>query len=360
MSRLQNRVYQIVGIVLCVGVCVLLNAGESQAGIGGLLKNQVNKAKDKVKSEIEEKVGTARETDEEKPPQDANPETAETTPEASAGSIVFSASPIDVENPTDLTSSFTAGQTIYSLITVEKPWKEIYAESSDSDKTEIGTVMFIDGKRYFQYITLTGEMMDATHLLLDIAPKLAEMTAYRDPEVSFPNSMGSKWGPGVFTDKFSQLEAGEHTVEYQVSLIRRSVIIAKGSFTVSGEDFSAYADLHSQIQQELDAQRGFPAAQMTDKNMENTMLSLCQNSELTDVKKLHIISKDWWYERVAGGDSAYKARYLETAVAAQDGDGCYYSIVTFHQDALLGGGWGSLYLSHIGTQKRLPCENIQE
>ena len=80
---------------------------------------------------------------------------------------------------------------------------------------------------------------------------------------------------------------------------------------------------------------------------------------MPDVKKLHIISKDWWLERVAGGDSAYKARYLETAVAAQDGDGCYYTIVTFHQDALLGGGWGNLYLSHIGTQKRLPCENIQ-
>lgn len=345
MSVFQRKTYQLGSICICIGLFFLMYPVEIHAGIGNLLKNKAKEIKEKATSEIKKETSTGADAEKKK------------TDQVSAGGIVFSTAPIDVDNPADLTDSFTAGDTIYSLIQVDKPWKELYKESSDNEKTPIGTVMFIDGKRYFQYITVTGEMMDATHLLLDIAPDPENMTAYRDPEVLFPDSMGSKWGPAAFTDKFSELAPGTHTIECQV--IYYAEVFASGSFTLEGDDYSSYAEIHSQIKQELEGKRGFPEAKKTDKEMENNMLKLCENAGWQDIKKLHIVSKDWWYERVSGGDSPYKSRYLEAAVAAQDAQGCYYSIVTFHQDALLDGGWSELYLSNTGNQNRLPCENIQ-
>ena len=353
MGILHSKTWHWGMCCMMIGVLFLLYPAEIHAGVGNLLKKKANEVKKKAEAEIKKQTEPLTDAEKKKTEKSGKNVTAE----AEAGKIVFSTSPIDIENPANLTDSFVAGDTIYSLIQIDKPWKEVYSESSDDEKTSIGSVMFIDGKRYFQYITVTGEMMDATHLLLDIAPDPEKMTAYRDPEVSFPDSMGSKWGPAAFTDKFSQLDPGTHTIEYQV--IHYSDVFSSGSFTLEGDDYSAYAEIHSQIKQELEGKRGFPAAKMTDKDMESKMRKLCENAGWKEIKKLHIVSEDWWYERESGGDSPFKARYLEAAVAAEDDQGCYYCIVIFHQDALLGGGWGELYLSHTGAQKKLPCENIQ-
>jgi hypothetical protein len=53
-----------------------------------------------------------------------------------------------------------------------------------------------------------------------------------------------------------------------------------------------------------------------------------------------------------------KSRHLAAAALARDGEGYYYKVCTFHQDQLLTGGFGELYLSHQGERVPVPKDNI--
>ncbi|MCZ7586692.1 MAG: hypothetical protein M5R36_27000 [Deltaproteobacteria bacterium] len=59
--------------------------------------------------------------------------------------------------------------------------------------------------------------------------------------------------------------------------------------------------------------------------------------------KLHIVDKDWWLDRVAGGNSMIQSRHMAAAAAYKDADGkYYYKTCTFHEYRLLTGGFGPL------------------
>ena len=72
------------------------------------------------------------------------------------------------------------------------------------------------------------------------------------------------------------------------------------------------------------------------------------------------MDKDWWIDRVSGGDSPVKSRHIAAAALARDADGYYYKVCTFHQDKLLTGGFGELYLSHQGDRVPIPEANIDK
>ena len=72
------------------------------------------------------------------------------------------------------------------------------------------------------------------------------------------------------------------------------------------------------------------------------------------------MDKDWWLDRTSGGDSPVKSRHLAGAALAKDKGGYYYKVCTFHQDKLLTGGFGELYLSHQGDRVPVPQANIDK
>jgi hypothetical protein len=185
------------------------------------------------------------------------------------------------------------------------------------------------------------------------------MTAYENPERVYGLSTATmRQGPNELTHHLSQLRPGEHTMSFDITYF--GTTWAAGSFTIGGDDFDSYAGLHEEIAEAVAGAVTLPPAQKTDKAMAAEMEALLENAGWDDIHRINIVDKDWWIDRVAGGDSAVKSRHIAAAALARDGDGYYYKICTFHQDRLLTGGFGELYLSHQGDRVPVPEANIDK
>ncbi|MCX8037705.1 MAG: hypothetical protein N3D11_11800 [Candidatus Sumerlaeia bacterium] len=278
---------------------------------------------------------------------------------AAAGKILFSKSPIDPAKPANLTTSFKAGDTIYGLILADKTWRELY---NAKGKSEVGImiVMAIGKNETYQYITLKNpKHIDSSQLVLDIAPAPDKMTAYKDPEIVFGEGKGNrKIGPIAFTYELAQLPAGKHTVQFYIRDFGKRH--AAGQFDIEGADFKFYADLHEKVKALVDASATMPPVGMVNKALEGEMLELLENAGWPPVLRLVIRDKDWWLNRVAGGDSPVSSRHINAAVAAKGPDGkCYYRIVVFEQPMTLA-GWGKLEITQQSDPKPIAEENINK
>lgn len=77
---------------------------------------------------------------------------------------------------------------------------------------------------------------------------------------------------------------------------------------------------------------------MKDEHIAKNMRSLLKNAGWDNVYRLNITDKDWWIERVNGGNTPVKSRYLAAVALAKKSDGSYfYKKCTFHQDKLITG-----------------------
>lgn len=295
---------------------------------------------------------------------------AEKQAEGSAGAsptaqnaIVFSESPLDPAQPANLTTSFKTPGYIYGLIQVDKTWRDLLGKGNqNATKVEVPVDLLIDGNRTeFQYITIKKpEAMDSKYLVFDIAPDPAKMTAYKDPGFFYAEGKGNrKIGPDTYTFNLAQLSPGKHTIRFQV----RSYgdILSAGEFTIEADDYGFYAALREKVLQEAFAVATMPKAQKTDKQLEATMHKLLENAGWSDIRKLVIVDKDWWIDRVAGGDSAVQSRHIAAAVAAPADDGTFFwCVCTFHEQKLLDGSFGPLELTHTGEKKPILEENIDK
>ena len=273
--------------------------------------------------------------------------------------VYFSKTPIDPNNPASLSKSFQAGDPIYGLMVVDKTWRELYG-----GKTEIPVmvVMAIDGQDMleYQYITIKGPLVNNRFMVLDVAPEPARMTAYKDPNMVFGEGKGNrKIGPIGFTFRLGELGTGTHTVQIYVRDFGTKH--AEGSFTIQGSNYAYYAGLNQKYLN-ADAQAAtLPPAKMTDKQMEAAMRKLLLNAGWPGVYRIHIVDKDWWYDRHSGGDSPIVGRHIAAAALYKDTDGKYcYRLCTFEQRKLITGGFGALELTDQGRKIPIPAENIDK
>jgi hypothetical protein len=277
---------------------------------------------------------------------------------ANLGEFVFSTQPIDPANPASLTTEFSAGDTIYGLIQTKKPWSEIYDGKSSA---EVMVNVKLDGEKiHAQFIKLmTPELMAQQHLVFEIAPDPDEMTAYSNPDRVYGSSTATmRQGPNELTYHLGQLGPGGHTMSFDITYF--GTTWAAGSLTISGDDFNRYAALHEEIAEAVAQAVTLPPAKMTDKALAAEMEALLENAGWEDIHRINIVDKDWWIDRVAGGDSAVKSRHIAAAALARDSEGYYYKVCTFHQDKLITGGFGELYLSHQGDRVPIPEANIDK
>lgn len=277
---------------------------------------------------------------------------------ANRGDFVFSKKPIDPGSPSGLTAEFSAGDTIYGLIRTKKTWSEIY---DGKDSANVMVNVLLDGEKiHAQFVKLTTpELLAQQHLVFEIAPDPDEMAAYSDPgRVYGKSSAQVRQGPDELTYHLSQLGPGEHTMAFDITYF--GTTWAAGGFTISGDDFGSYAGMHEQIAEAVAGAVTLPPAGKTDKAMVGQMKALLENAGWEDIHRINIVDKDWWLDRVSGGDSAVKSRHIAAAALAEDGEGYYYKVCTFHQDRLLTGGFGELYLSHEGDRVPIPKANIDK
>ena len=277
---------------------------------------------------------------------------------ANLGEIVFSNQPVDPDSPSGLSTQFTAGDHIYGLIRTTRPWSEIYDGKSSADV--MVNVTLYGEKIHAQFVKLMSpQLMAQQYLVFEVAPDPAAMTAYSDPDRVYGSSTATmRQGPNELTHHLARLGPGEHTMTFDITYF--GTTWAKGSLTISGDDFGAYADLHRQIARNVAEAVTLPPAQMTNKSMAAEMLGLLENAGWEDIHRINIVDKDWWIDRVSGGNSPVQSRHIAAAALARDGDGYYYKVCTFHQDKLLTGGFGELYLSHQGDRVPIPEANIDK
>ncbi|MGD8564593.1 MAG: hypothetical protein PVG03_18775 [Desulfarculaceae bacterium] len=276
---------------------------------------------------------------------------------ADLGRIVFSTSPIDPAKPAGLSNSFQAGDHIYALIQAKKSWREIYRAKQ---KADVSIQTMVDGKKiHAQFIILTKpEDLDKKYLLFEVAPDPGKMQAYS--KVTYGESKPNlKQGPMEMTLHLSKLGPGKHKLEFKIAYFRKDY--AKGGFEIQGKDFGSYAKLHEQVKAAMTQTVTLPKAKMVNKKMEAEMKALLKNAGWPDIYRLNIIDKDWWIDRVSGGNSPIKSRHLAAAALAKDSDGTYYyRVATFHQPRLITGGYGKLELTHTGAKRKIPKENIDK
>jgi hypothetical protein len=138
-------------------------------------------------------------------------------------------------------------------------------------------------------------------------------------------------------------------------------VLSAGEFTIEGEDYKPYTALREKILAEAFTVATLPKAQMTNVELQASMMKLLQNAGWKNIRKLVISDKDWWLDRAEGGDSPIVARHIAAAVAAKADDGSFYwCICTFQQPKLLDGSFGTLELSHTGEKKPILEENIDK
>ena len=278
---------------------------------------------------------------------------------ADKGEIVFSASPISDPGNVVPQSEFKTGDYIYGIIRLVKPWSEIYNQKKGFN---VRIDVKIDGKKiHAQFVTIKSSDYSARNwLVFNIAPKPSELKAYSDENIEYGKSTPTTiQGPNEMTYHLGALSPGRHQLEFSMYYYGKTW--AAGEFSIEGNGFDHYAKLHEKIAKGVVAARTMPAAQMQNSGLEEKMTALLKEAGWDNVYRLNIVDKDWWIERVNGGNTPVKARYMAAAAMTRKADGSYcYKKCTFHQDKLITGAFGELYLSFQGDEVPINKENIDK
>lgn len=351
-----------------------LDFGSIMNDVGSAVKSGMNKAEKSVSQVLPKDEEPAAEKQQsakpaktepqevsEKSTTDKNPKsqfakgTAATSSAAPGGSL-FSREPINPDNPPAPVVSFTAGDNIYGMLKASKPWKDL-----NKNNNYIIVWLYIDGQqKVYKSVGLQRpELIARDYFIIDVAPDPSNMSNYSDRDIVFPEKDGYKFGPELFTKYLSELSPGEHTFRLEVKAYNK--IFASGEFSISGDDYSMYAILLADLKDSSGRQQKMPKVGKTDMELQKEMTALLKNGGWPDIRRLIIVDKDWWIDRVDGGDSAVKSRHIEAAAAAKDTDGSFYfRHVTFHQPMLITGDWGKLELTTTGEKKPIPEANIDK
>ena len=363
------RVRVVLTVMLAAGLALVFTR-PAWAGWGDLIKRQVKKKVQEAVSPKDKDKDEQRQKDKDKGKTPSKTESASTRPaeDPSAapsgvrgkhGVLIFSDKPIDPKNPPKTSKTgFKAGDTIYGLMTADKTWRELFGRKYSKDVALLVRID-IDGKRMLnQYVTMTqAKDFDHKQFVLDIAPDVAKMTNYRDKSIKWSTSGNRTIGPSTFTHYMGEMKPGKHTV--RIGVYSYGGWWVAGEFTIDGAGYQKYAELHKQINQYLAGVATMPPARMVNKSLANEMLKLCVNAGWENIVALNIVDKDWWIDRVRGGNSRIKSRHMDAAVAAKAEDGSYYYCVCqFHQMRLIHGSWAQLELTHTGKKHKVPAKGI--
>lgn len=166
-----------------------------------------------------------------------------------AGKIIFSNEPITSQIPAYPQSSFSQSDYIYSVVTFCSDYQSIIEKRPYKlPGSVILDVQYFDNDSYAGafYIKLKGSAVSKNYLIMDIAPKMLDMTAYSDPNVVYSEVDGVKNGAIGYASFLSQLTPGIHTIGIKVSVAGKEV--SSGKFTIQGDDFSLfYFDLYTKL-----------------------------------------------------------------------------------------------------------------
>ena len=280
-----------------------------------------------------------------------------------AGTIVFSKSPINADAPANLTTSFKAGDPIYGLAYFTKAPKKQCKGRMPRTATKMGIeiLVYLNGRyKNSMHATLKNELMKSKTFTLDIAPRPENMTAYTNPNLSWNMYGFTKEGPMLFSQMLADLDEGQTTVKIEFKACYE--VIASGQFTIEGSDFDFYEELMAGIQNAETQTVIMPRAKRNDPALEREMKALLEasthNAWQGQILKVVVIDRDWYIVRhkLTG---AILHRYIRAEVAVKKSDGCWlYHLVTFKQN-YVGNKFDKTFWDGAGDRVKIPCGNVK-
>lgn len=296
-----------------------------------------------------------------------------------SGEIVFSKKLINPSSPAGLTNQFQSGDRIYSVAFLEKSILEIIGKESAKNVSVEVFIYELKAPLYdYQQpsemqletstLLVSGHALQKKTLPLDIIPGTDQLTAYGTKELVYKKFGPKFYGPVKFSERISQLEAGEHTII--VKLKCNYNFVAEGKFVITGNDYSVYKNVSNELN-ELASNIKTKAAVMpksarTDKELETDMITAFKASQTYkdrvkgEILRVVIIDPDWMIRRheLTG---VILHRYIRAAIAVKNSDGTctVWQLVTFQQD-YVGNKFQKTKFDGIGDPYKIPCENVNK
>jgi len=291
----------------------------------------------------------------------------------SAGKIVFSKSPIDPAKPAGLTTNFKAGDTIYGLASLPDTIRNLSGNPS-AKRTSVEIVLIDDDDISIYTGGTAGEAAsNRKYFTFDILPDPSNMSAYVNNEVEYkkyPNPAACD-GPIRIAETFRRLQPGTYSINVSVKVNYREA--AKGSFTIEGNNYSAYGAMMTAMISGADSGAAesarMPQAKMKNNKTEADMIKAIKNSNdwktgrikaNKEIISLVIIDPEWMVRR-HNVTNAILHRYIRAAAAVKDSKGeCWvYPQITFQED-YSGGKYLPLKYDGAGDMFKIQCGNINK
>lgn len=296
--------------------------------------------------------------------------------------LVFSKSPIDPNNPANLTTEFNAGDNIYGLLILNKPLKEFAREESvrhpqfgyNVTRPVLEIELLLDGNQLFDgrhYFVWDLENKDTPwnavpndrYFFFDVAPDASNVKTYAYPKMFFGvlSSVGrpgnkAKAGAQYYSHQISRFSAGSHTVSFRIAGKER----VEGGFKINGNNYSFYNQLADKLETASSQNATLPAAKMKNPAVETSIKNAVRNAGNTDtVMRVIITNPDWYIQKNSLGFVVFRGLFATVAFKKTDGT-CYFVQEYFKQD-YAGGRFGATRQDGRSQAKQIiPCQNVMK
>ncbi|HMQ05401.1 MAG TPA: hypothetical protein PKD26_15905 [Pyrinomonadaceae bacterium] len=303
-------------------------------------------------------------------------------PPQGRASLVFSRSPIDPANPSNLTNTFTAGDHIYGLLILDRPLKEFVTEQSVrhaqlgysvnrpalSVEFKIDGNIIYDGTHHFVWDlenrTNAWDSVPATdrYFHFDVAPDPAKAKTYGYAKMHF-DMLSAAGRPGnraragaqFYSHHIGRLGSGSHKVEFRI--MGKTTI--SGSFNITDGNYASYAQLATKLDEAAAATAVMPTAQRKDPAMETSMRTAVRAAGNTDtVLRVVITNPDWFVQRNALGQIVFRGIFGAIAFRKPDGT-CYFYQAYFKQN-YSSGRYGATRQDGTPGRNSIACANVNK
>jgi hypothetical protein len=257
-----------------------------------------------------------------------------------AGKIVFSREPITAgqENPSAMSTAFTANDNIYGMMYFQGTFKEVTGGTSYGF-----TKLFVDDNEKAGYdFKLTPEMGENAWLGSEIIP---------DPARS------STRGAAIFTKAISELSPRRHTVRVQ-TLDGNWKVLAEGEFQL---DCSGGLDRVAEVNKNLGEKKlsavNLPTPAMRNPTIENECIAALKEWKEKPLKVI-ITDSEWSVQRhpVSG---AIVSRIINTTTVVKKPDGgCRMFQISFEQP-YNGKSYGKARQYGVGDSADIQCDKVK-
>ena len=350
--------------------------------------DKLKKAVKKVENEIKREAPKTKpaDTNKSKTETENNPNTPKEAQSAAKNAnqnkrLIFSDQPIDPNNPANLKTSFQAGEHIYGLLILDKPFKEFVAEDSTRDPNQGYSVtrpllkidFLVDGEPIYDgthvFVFSLEDKQNAwnrvpteRYFFFDIAPEPTKQKTYGYNDLFFPRLSAygrttnkAKAGAQFYSHQLSRLKPGNHKIT--VKIAGKEEVI--GEFTISGGDYAVYSRVADQLETVSSANAKMPESKWNNPALANSVKTAYKRAGNETVLRVNLLNPDWFIQRNALGQILFRGVFAAIATKTPDGK-CYLQREYFKQN-YSGGRYGAT--AHDGrseTRQIMPCENVMK